>query len=185
MEIRSRRIAYQGKYLRVVNKEFRTASGREGTWEAIERLNVYGSGGVVIIPVTRHRELILEKNYRVPIESWVIQFPAGLTDKAGESEEDTARRELLEETGYRAGELIRIEARTPLAPTLTPTMGTHFLARDVEFAGKIDGDLNEEIEVLKVPLADMGTFLLELPDDVMLDLRVPGILWLLEKGGLL
>lgn len=185
MKIGDRRIAYQGKYLRLVNKEFRTVRGREGTWEVIERTNVYGSGGVVIIPLTRDRELILEKNFRVPVESWVIQFPAGLTDKIGESEEDAARRELLEETGYRAGELIRIKANTPLAPTLTSTMGTHFLARDVEFVGMVNDDANEEIEVLKVPLADIGSFLLGQPDDVMLDLRVPGILWLLEKKGML
>jgi len=65
----------------------------------VERTNVpYEIGAVVVIPMTKKQELIFEKNWRIPLETPVIQFPAGLIDK--ESAEVVARRELLEETGY-------------------------------------------------------------------------------------
>lgn len=57
---------------------------------------MYNKGAVVIIASTKGRELVLERNWRAPLESFVIQFPAGLSDKEEESEEEVARRELQE-----------------------------------------------------------------------------------------
>jgi len=118
------------------------------------------------------------------VESAVIQFPAGLTDKEGESEEDAARRELMEETGYEAGKLIPVMP-VPLCPALTPTRANHFFAPDVRFTGHQKMDISEEIEVLKIPRREIDDFLLNLPEDVELDIRVPGILWVLERKGLI
>jgi len=183
MEITQRETVFEGKYLKFVNKHFRRGT-REGVWETIERKNIYGEGAVVIVALTRERELILERNWRAALESFVIQFPAGLTDKEGESEEETARRELMEETGYEAKRLIPIIS-VPLCPALTPTRATHFFAPEVQFVGRESEDLTEEIEVLKVPVEKVADFLLNLPGDTTLDLRVPGILWVLERKGLI
>jgi len=90
----------------------------------------------------------------------------------------------LEETGYRAGKLIPI-ITTPLCPALVPTGGTHFFAPDVEFAGRENIEISEEIEVIKVPIKNLDDFLLNLPKDTGLDLRVPGILWVLVRKGLI
>jgi ADP-ribose pyrophosphatase len=180
MRINKRERAFEGKHLRLVRKFCTTSSGREYAWETVERTNIYNRGAVIIIAMTKEKEVILERNWRAPIETFVIQFPAGLTDKESESEEETARRELLEETGYLAKELIPIIA-TPLCPTLTPTEGNHFLALDVEYVGGERKDSAEEIEVVKVPAKGLADFLLNLPEDTRLDLRVPGILWVLEK----
>jgi len=184
MNITSREIAFEGKYLRLIRKYVQTDDGKEHIWETVERRNIYNRGAVVIIPITPQKEVILEKNWRLPIESFVIQFPAGLTDQESESEEETARRELLEETGYLAKELIPI-IPTPLCPALIPTEANHFLAPDVEFVGIEREDTTEEIEVLKVPVEELSDFLLNLPEDTSLDLRVPGILWVLEKKQLI
>ena len=184
VKIIEREIAFKGKYLQFVKKHFRTSLGGEGVWETVERKNTHGEGAVVIIPLTKERDLILERNWRVPLESFIVQFPAGLTDREGEKEEDTARRELLEETGYAAKRLIPIIS-VPLAPALTPTRAIHFFAPDVEFVGGKSEDVAEEIEVLKVPFEKAGDFLLRLPGDTKLDLRVPGILWILERRGLI
>jgi len=183
VKIIKREIAFEGKYLQFVRKHFRTSLGEEGIWETVERKNIHGEGAVVIIPLTKERELILERNWRIPLESFIIQFPAGLSDREGEKEEDTARRELLEETGYLAKRLIPIIS-VPLAPVLTPTRAIHFFAPDVEFVGRKSEDAAEKIEVVKVPLEKVGDFLLGLPQDTKLDLRVPGILWILERRGL-
>lgn len=120
MRITKREVVFDGKYLQVVRKEFNTDTGEGGTWEAVQRKNIYGKGAVVIVALTKDGEVVLERNWRVPLESFVIQFPAGLTDREGESEEETAKRELLEETGYRAERLIPIIS-VPVSPVLTAT----------------------------------------------------------------
>lgn len=184
MRIIDRTILYEGTYLRLARKDAETDTGRKFFWETVERVNVHGKGAVVIAALTSENELILEKNWRPPLESYIIQLPAGLTDISGESEEEAARRELLEETGYRAKKLIPVFS-VPLSPDLTSTRATHFFAPDVEFLGGENRDTTEEIEVVKVPLKQLDYFLSNLPEDTELDLRVPGMIWLLEKRNLI
>ncbi len=184
MRVTGKRTVYEGKYLRVVEKDVATRNGTTRAWETVERTNVHGNGAVVIIPVTKDGELLFEKNWRAPIESYVIQFPAGLTDLDGESEEATARRELLEETGYAAKELVPVLS-SPLSAPLIGTRAMHFYAPDVEFAGKPSSSDIEDIEVIKVPLDEADEFMANLPEGVELDLRVPGILLMMRTKGLI
>jgi len=185
MRVTGKRTVFEGQYLRIVEKAVNSKDGTERAWETVERTNVHGSGAVVIVALTKDGDLLFEKNWRAPIESCVIQFPAGLTDVEGESEEEAARRELLEETGYAATELIPVFL-SPLSSALTGTRAMHFFAPDVEFVGKpASKDDIEEIEVLKVPVGEADEFMLSLPDGIELDLRVPGILWLLRKKSLI
>jgi len=180
MRVTKKDCVFQGNYLRVVEKCLETRSGEKHIWETVERTTIGTGGAVVVIALTKEREIILERNWRVPPESFVIQLPAGLCDVAGECEEETARRELLEETGYMANKLVPIIV-APEDPVLTPTPVSHFLAPDVEFVEEPRSDIAEGIEVLKVPIIKLGDFFLNLPRDTMLDLRVPGILWILER----
>ena len=182
MKIVKREVVYSGKYLRMVNDYFQSDKGT-GVWETVERLNV-NNGAVVIVAITRDNKIILERNWRVPLQSYVIQLPAGLTDKKAETREQAARRELLEETGYLANELCPI-IDSPESAVLTPTSVIHYLAKNVEYVGKEKRDIAEEIEVIKIPLSDLGDFLLNLPSDTLLDLRVTGLLWVLEKKKLI
>jgi len=185
MEVTGRKIVYEGRYLRVVEKTVDIGDGRPRNWETVERTNVHGSGAVVIVALTTRGELLFEKNWRAPIESYVIQFPAGLTDVTGETEEEAARRELLEETGYVATELVPV-LLSPLSAAMSGTRAMHFFAPDVEYVGRTQAeDSAEVIEVLSVPLDGIGDFMLNLPPGVELDLRVPGILWILREKGLL
>jgi len=184
MIVTGKRTIYEGRYLRIVEKGVTGKDGDHRVWEAVERTNVHGSGAVVIIALTKDGDLLFERNWRAAIESWVIQFPAGLTDVQGESEEDTARRELLEETGYAAGQLVPLML-SPLSAALTSTRAMHFFAPDVEFVGKpVTRDI-EEIEAVRVPVDRADDFMLNLPEGVELDLRVPGILWFMRQKGLL
>lgn len=184
MKVTGKRTAYEGRFLRIVEKTVNGENGKTRAWETVERTNVHGSGAVVIVALTKDGDLLFEKNWRAATESHVIQFPAGLTDVMGESEEDAARRELLEETGYAAAELIPV-LLSPLSSAMTSTRAMHFFAPDVEFAGRIPAEDSEEIEVLRVPLGKVGEFMLHLPEGVELDLRVPGILWILREKGLI
>jgi ADP-ribose pyrophosphatase len=184
MEVTGKRTIYEGRFVRIVEKHVVTSDGSTRAWETIERSNIHGHGAVVIIARTTGGELLFEKNWRAPIESYVIQFPAGLTDLDGESEEEAARRELLEETGYAAGEMIPLML-SPLSAALTPTRAMHYFAPDVECVGTPSGTDVEEIEVVKVPISQVDEFMLNLPPDVELDLRVPGILWFLRQKRLI
>jgi len=73
----------------------------------VERVNARAV--VVIVPLTAERRLLFVEQYRAPVGRKVIEFPAGLVgDEPGREQEDlieAARRELLEETGYRAATL--------------------------------------------------------------------------------
>jgi len=178
MRITHQETVYTGKFLRLVVKHFENGKDT-GIWETVERVNVE-KGAVVVIAITKKKELILERNWRMAVESFVIQLPAGLMDKPGETKEEAARRELLEETGYLAGKLVPI-MDAPESVVLTPTNISHYLAIDVEYVGRENPDPAEQIEVIKVPLSKLTEFLLNLPDDTALDLRVTGILWILEK----
>ena len=184
MRVTGKKTVFEGRYLRIVEKVVHSKDGENRAWETIERTNVHGSGAVVVIALTKDGDLLFEKNWRAAIESCVIQFPAGLRDLEGESEEEAARRELLEETGYAVTELIPVFL-SPLSAALTSTRAMHFFAPDVEFVGKPAGKDTEEIEVLRVPVGEADEFLLNLPEGVELDLRVPGILWLMREKGLI
>ena len=85
MKITKKDVVFDGEYLRLVRKHLETGSREQDIWETVERKNVYNKGAVVIIASTKERELVPERNWRAPLESFVIQFPAGLRDKEGES----------------------------------------------------------------------------------------------------
>ncbi|GKU03155.1 adp-ribose pyrophosphatase [Fusarium langsethiae] len=79
--------------------------GQQRTWESAERLTrpkdalVDGVGIVAILDHRHGPEIVLQKQYRPPVDKVVIEVPAGLIDE-GETAEECAVRELREETGY-------------------------------------------------------------------------------------
>ena len=80
-------------------------NGKTRTWEHAERRtrpkgsDIDGVGIVAILEKPDGPEILLQKQYRPPLDKIVIEIPAGLVD-AGESAEQAALRELKEETGY-------------------------------------------------------------------------------------
>ena len=184
MKVTRREIVFEGKYLRLVRKTSVTPANEEVIWETVERTNVYGKGAVGIAALTKKGEFILERHWRAPTESYVIQFPGGLTDNHQESHEETARRELLEETGYKANILVPLLS-VPACPVLSSSTVGFYFAPEVEYTGEVKRDIAEEMEILTIPKNDLPEFLLNLPDNTMLDLKVPGIIWLLATKGLI
>ncbi|CEI63788.1 hypothetical protein FVEN_g9102 [Fusarium venenatum] len=79
--------------------------GVQRTWESAERLTrpkdalIDGVGIVAILDHRHGAEIVLQKQYRPPVDKVVIEVPAGLIDE-GETAEECAVRELREETGY-------------------------------------------------------------------------------------
>jgi ADP-ribose pyrophosphatase len=179
MKILNKKIIYKGKYLKVLTKDFITKEGKRGKWEYVERKNA-----VVIFPLTKNREVILEKIYRIPLNSFAIELPAGLLDKKKETPEKTAKRELLEETGYLAKKLIPIIS-SPFNTGLEKTEWIVFFAPDVKFVGRKETGEAEEIEVIKIPLGRLVEFLMNPPKGTKVEMHTLGILLALGKKGLI
>ena len=70
-------------------------------------------GATVIVPVKENRQLILLKQYRHALNTYIWEIPAGTIDP-GETIETCARRELIEETGYSAEQWQRLGEITPV-----------------------------------------------------------------------
>lgn len=193
MKILSKKIVYKGKYLKVIEKEYLTKTKKKGVWEYIER-----PAGVLIFPLTKEKlpndpffqaketgpYVILEKIFRIPINSYSIELPAGALDKKNETPKQTAKRELLEETGYLAKKLIPI-FEWQLSPWVAFSKGILFFAPEVEFVGKKGGEDVEEIEVIKVPLKNLEKFLLRESKKSKIEMSVLGAITLLKMKKLI
>ncbi|MGV3742307.1 MAG: NUDIX domain-containing protein [Burkholderiaceae bacterium] len=92
------KLAYEGNFLKVQRDTVRLPDGKESTREYIKH-----PGAVVIIPVLDDGSILLERQFRYPLDRVIIEFPAGKIDP-GEASLDCAKRELLEETGYTASD---------------------------------------------------------------------------------
>jgi ADP-ribose pyrophosphatase len=122
-------------------------------WEFVRRPNSDACVGVLAI--TPQREIILVEQFRIPMQRRVIEVPAGLVgdevEFRGESLADSASRELLEETGYRAGSMKLLLASPTSAGMASET--THlFHATDLVQEHGGGGVAGEDIVVHHIPL---------------------------------
>lgn len=147
----SRRVLAEGKYLRLVSEQ---------GWDYAER--THAGGAVVVIAVTDQDRLILTEQYRIPVAARVIELPAGIVgDEPGREKESlvsAARRELLEETGFEAGELIEATSGPPSAG-LSSELVTFFLATHLQRVHGGGGVHHEQIQVHSVPLKEVRRWL--------------------------
>lgn len=94
----SRSELLRGHFLHVVRDTVQLPSGKEASREF-----VLHPGAVMVIGLLDDGRVVLERQYRHPMRSVMVEFPAGKLD-AGEASLACAQRELLEETGYSAKE---------------------------------------------------------------------------------
>jgi ADP-ribose pyrophosphatase len=106
---------------------------------------------VNIIPLTSDNQVVMIKQFRHGIKEVTLEIPGGMIEY-GDSPEEAARRELLEETGYKAEVATLLGVVHPNPAFLTNQCYTFF----VENVEKIDGggepDESEDIEVELIPL---------------------------------
>lgn len=101
-------------------------------------------GAVVIVPFISPREVLLLRQYRPSLEKYLWEFPAGTMNK-GESPLVSAKRELQEETGYKAGRIRQIGRIYPVPGYSTERM-VIYKAQDLK-PRFLAGDPDEVIEV--------------------------------------
>lgn len=151
--------------------------GRPYTYEGVSRkgperyeaaLEALGSTGapdpdaVCIVPLLPDGSVLLEREFRYPLNSWCVSLPAGLID-AGESLEEAVTRELSEETGYRLRDDIAPAVRPLPQPGFSSTGLTEenvqVVFAQVEPAGPARPDSAELIEPFTVARTDLRAFL--------------------------
>jgi 8-oxo-dGTP pyrophosphatase MutT (NUDIX family) len=103
MRILGERVLHEQKWTLLKEKRYLDTGGREGRWTYIERRD-RREAAVVVATTETTGSLVLIEQFRIPLEVEVLEFPAGLVDP-GEAPEQTAVRELAEETGY-AGRIL-------------------------------------------------------------------------------
>jgi ADP-ribose pyrophosphatase len=151
---RSRKVKViaEGQHVRLVS--------RDG-WEYADRPKV--SGIVIIVAVTKENKVLLVEQHRPPVGGPVVELPAGLAgDVAGQEEEaleEAARRELLEETGYRAESFTKLFEGPPSAGVSSEVL-TFFRAEGLTKVTDGGGDESEDIQIHEVPLDQITQWLL-------------------------
>lgn len=135
---------HTGKFLSLV---------KEGHWEYVDRTNATGAS--IIVAVTEEQKLLLVEQYRIPVHARTIELPAGIIGdepgSSGEAHAEAARRELVEETGIEAGQMVPL-THGPSSGGLTSETVTLFHATDLRRVGAGGGVAHEHITVHEVPL---------------------------------
>ena len=113
---------------------------------------VNANGAVMIVAVTEDGVLLLVEEYRVHLHALTIGLPAGISgDEGEESTLQSARRELEEETGYRADAWTYLFTG-PSSPGLTTEMVSFYLAEGLHQISEGGGVAHENITVHRIPL---------------------------------
>lgn len=145
--------------------------GRKFSREVVEH-----PGAVAVIPISDDEKIVMVRQHRLPAGRSLLEIPAG-TKRVGEGDEECARRELLEETGYNARTLKKVWSFYP-APGYSTEKITLFFAKDLEKAEqKLEED--EAIEVVEISIEDAMEMLRKgLVEDAK---TIVGLCWLAEE----
>jgi ADP-ribose diphosphatase len=146
-EITQTEIVAKSRFFTVEALHLKFTNGVERDYE---RMTSASRGAVMIIPMQDENTLLLISEYCAGTHSYELGFPKGLIDP-GESAEQAANRELMEEVGYGAKKLIPLK-KVSLAPGYFDAQMTILLAFDL-FEKKLEGDEPEPLEVVPWPLS--------------------------------
>ena len=143
----SSKLLYQGKFLQF--KEDKVEIETNPKIESFRQYIVH-PGGVCIVPLLDNGNIILERQFRKPLERVILEIPAGKIDPGENDTLETAKRELQEETGYIAKNWIDLGLIYPCPGYSTEALQL-YLAKDL-IAGKQQLDYGEiiELEILSI-----------------------------------
>ena len=144
---------FDGIILHVKRDTVALPNGNTSVREVIRHI-----GAVCVIPVNEKNEVVVERQYRYPLDRVILEIPAGKLDAPDEDRLSAIQRELREETGYTADEWIPLGDFHP-APAYSDEYISMYLARRLH-KGTQDLDADEFLDVYSVPLS-------ELVEDVM------------------
>jgi ADP-ribose pyrophosphatase len=124
-QLLKQRLFYRGRKFDFEVNRLRLPNSVEGDWECIRH-----PGGALAVPVTPEGKLVLVRQYRFAVQGRLLEFPAG-TIEPNEDPATTIKREIEEETGYRAQSWKKL-GEFFLAPGYSDEIIYAYLAQDLE-----------------------------------------------------
>ena len=138
-------MVYKGRIVNVHKDRVKSAKG------SFSREIVEHPGAVVIVPVIG-KSIVMVRQFRYAAKKTMLELPAGTLEK-DEDPEDCARRELIEETGYKAGSLRKM-LKFYVAPGYdTENIHAYLATNLVKTEQRLEKD--EDIEVLEINIDDL------------------------------
>ena len=168
------RTVYEGRYLRLQVR---------GTWEYAERTHAGGLAAIIIAVTPDDRVLFVEQ-FRVPLQAPTIEMPAGLVGdiNAGESIEESAIRELEEETGWTA-DSAKLLMTGPTSSGMSNEYIAFVRATSLRKVGPGGGDGSEDITVHEIPRTQAAAWLVrKMAEGYELDPKLWAGLWMIEHN---
>jgi ADP-ribose diphosphatase len=146
-----------GNLLKIERLDLEFSNGKKRTYQ---RLRTHGLGSVIVVAMRDDDTVLLVSEYAAGLHHYELGLVKGRLE-VGESTLEGAERELKEEIGFGAHNLVELTALS-LAPGYMTHVTHVVLARDL-YPAKLDGDEPEELEIVPWPLADLHT-LVQRPD---------------------
>jgi ADP-ribose pyrophosphatase len=142
--VESEKELFQGRIIRLVERKMVLPNGRRTTFHIVEH-----PGAVAIVPVHANGDVVLLKQFRPSIGMEIYEIPAGTIER-GEGPLATAKREIVEETGFKARRWDKI-ADFYTAPGFCDERMHVYVARDLTPA-KADGDDDEILRPVRMSI---------------------------------
>ena len=149
--IHETRLRDPSKMFKVEQLDLEFSNGERRTFE---RMTASGLGAVIIVPMQDDHTVLLVREYAAGLHHYEIGLPKGRLEP-GETVLEGAQRELKEEIGFGATDLLEL-TRLSLAPGYMTHVTRVVLARGL-YPEKLPGDEPEELEVVPWPIDDLLT----------------------------
>ena len=138
---------FNGRIIRVRVDKVELADGQISSREIVEH-----NGGVAVAALNEEGKLLMVKQYRKPFECVTLEIPAGKLEK-GEDPEKCGRRELHEETGYVAKDMVKLGELYP-TPGYCAEKITVYFTKDMEKSSQMLDD-DEFLDVCSYTIDDL------------------------------
>ena len=136
------KVVFQGRKFKVLSGEVELPSGKKVVRDIVD----FGKS-VVILPL-EDDNVFLIKQFRPALGKWIYELPAGTLEE-GEDPRECAKRELIEEIGYKPNKL-ELLFKMYLSPGYSNEYMYAYLATGLEYVGE-QPEYGEEIEITKYP----------------------------------
>ncbi len=144
---------FEGKIINVEVLDVELPDGKKGYREIVNH-----PGGVGIVALTDENKILMVRQFRKPIEKDIIEIPAGKLEK-GEDPLVCGKRELEEETGYKAKEFVSLGYLYP-SPGFANEVTHLYLAWGLE-KGRVNPDEDEYLDILEVPVQEVYSLIMK------------------------
>ena len=139
---------FDGQVVHLYKDDIALPNGKPATREVIRHV-----GAVAIVPMTEDGKVIIERQFRYPLNRVITEIPAGKLDSKSEDRLSAAKRELEEETGYLADEWIELGDYIPAAAYCDEVI-TMYLAKGLHM-GTRNLDEDEFLNIETVSLEEL------------------------------